>query len=140
MRTSMDYRYHCYLRAADGRNTLPFNPCHLLDFALVKLAAGGSWSAESGDRETLAVILGGCATFTVAGRTFDAVGARTDVFSGRPHSVYIPAGATVTIDALTAVEIALPSAPSDLSTDPYVIEPSRVATGRWGAANFSRTY
>ena len=136
----MDYRYHCTIPAEAGRNALPVNPCRLLDFSLLRLDAGGSWSGESGGREILAVVLGGTATFTVNGHTFEAVGGRADVFSGRPHSVYLPAGATVTVDAPTAIEIALPSAPSDLAVDPYVIGPDRVATGRWGAANFSRTY
>jgi 5-deoxy-glucuronate isomerase len=138
----MNYRYHCYIPAEDGHNTLPFNPCRLLDFALLKLAAGESWSGESGDREILAVILGGQATFTVGDRKFEAVGGRTDVFSGKPHSVYIPAGTAVTVEAVGPVEIALPSAPSTEShiTEPYVIEPDRVASGRWGAANFSRNY
>lgn len=136
----MDYRYHCYIPAESGRNELPFNPCRLLDFSFLRLEAGQSWSGESGDREILAVLLGGTASFTVGDHKFPAVGGRADVFSGKPHSVYIPAGRTVTIEALEPVEIALPSAPSDLVTDPYVIEPAQVADGRWGAANFSRTY
>lgn len=136
----MDYRYHGHIPADNGHNTLPVNPCRLLDFALLRLDSGQTWSGESGDREILAVILGGTATVTVDGHVFDGVGGRADVFSGKPHSVYIPAGATVTVEALRPVEIALPSAPSDLSVDPYVIEPAAVATGRWGAANFGRTY
>jgi 5-deoxy-glucuronate isomerase len=140
----MDYRYHCYIPAENGRNTLPVNPCQLLDFTLLKLDAGQSWSGETGDREVLAVILGGTANFTVDEHKFAGVGGRADVFSGLPHSVYLPAGAAVTISATELatepVEIAMPSAPSDLSVDPYVIEPSTVATGRWGAANFGRTY
>ncbi len=88
----MDYRYHCYIPAENGRNTLPFNPCRLLDFTLLSSDAGQSWSGESGDREILAVILGGKATFTVGRAPFAAVGGRADVFSGKPHSVYIPAG------------------------------------------------
>ncbi|MFK3978741.1 5-deoxy-glucuronate isomerase [Micromonospora sp. NPDC050397] len=136
----MDYRYHCRIPAGDGQNKLPFNPCHLLDFTLLNLPAGQTWTGESGDREILAVVLGGTASFTVAGHRFAEVGGRADVFSGKPHSVYIPAGATVSIEALTAVSIALPSAPSDLATDPYVIPPARVASGRWGAANFGREY
>jgi len=136
----MDYKYHCTIPAENGRNTLPFNPCSLLDFTLLKLDAGQSSSFESGDREILAVILGGTASFTVGAEKFANVGGRADVFSGKPHSVYIPAGSTVTIEAAAAVEIALPSAPSDLDTAPYVIEPSRVAEGRWGAANFGRKY
>lgn len=136
----MDYKYHCYLAAGNGLTTLPVNPCKLLDFNLLRLEAGQSWSGASGEREILAVILGGRATFTVGGHTFAGVGGRPDVFSGRPHSVYIPAAATVTVTALTAAEIAMPSAPSDLVADPYVIEPAQVAAGRWGAANFGRPY
>lgn len=141
----MDYRYHCAIPADHGRNTLPFNPCELLDFTLLRLEAGASWSGESGDREILAVVLGGRADVVVRTESagehrFDAVGGRADVFSGRPHSVYIPAGASVTVTAVEPVEIALPSAPSDLVADPYVIGPDRVATGRWGAANFARNY
>ncbi len=137
----MTYRYHCYIPAEPGRNPLPFNPCRLLDFTLLKLDAGRTWTGESGDREILAVILGGTATFTIGGHTFPAVGGRADVFSGKPHSVYIPAGSTVTVEAVSPVEIALPSAPSDdRRVDPYVIAPERVASGRWGAANFSRNY
>ncbi|MEV4276623.1 5-deoxy-glucuronate isomerase [Actinoplanes xinjiangensis] len=136
----MDYKYHCYIPAADGLNTLPFNPCSLLDLQLLRLEAGQTWSGSSGDREILAVILGGTANFTVGGSKFAAVGGRTDVFSGKPHSVYVPIDSDITIEAVSAVEIALPSAPSDLVTEPYVIEPAAVASGRWGGANFGRDY
>jgi 5-deoxy-glucuronate isomerase len=136
----MEYKYHCDIPAEHGRNALPFNPCRLLDFTLLRLAAGQSWSGQSGDREILAVILGGRATFTVGDHRFEAVGGRANVFSGKPHSVYLPAGTPVTVEAVGPVEIALPSAPSELATEPYVIAPSRVVTGRWGAANFARPY
>jgi 5-deoxy-glucuronate isomerase len=136
----MNYRYHGNLTSKNGNNELPFNPCHLLDFHLLKLDAGQSWSRDSGDREILAVVLGGTATFTIGQDKFPAVGGRADVFSGKPHSVYVPADSFLTIDALESVEIALPSAPSELVTAPYVIEPNRVVSGRWGAANFSRNY
>ncbi|MFI5916730.1 5-deoxy-glucuronate isomerase [Dactylosporangium sp. NPDC051541] len=136
----MEYKYHCYIPADPGHNALPFNPCALLDFSLLKLTAGQSFSGESGDREMLAVLLGGTASFTVGDQKFPSVGGRANVFAGKPHSVYIPAGTSFTIEAGSAVEIALPSAPSDLATEPYVIEPSKVASGRWGAANFGRTY
>jgi 5-deoxy-glucuronate isomerase len=136
----MNYRFHCTIPADAGLNTLPFNPCHLLDFGLLRLDAGQSWSGGSADRETLAVILGGTATFTIGAEKFPAVGGRANVFSGKPHSVYIPAGSEVTIEAIEPVEIALPSAPSDLAIPPYVIGPDRVAAGRWGAGNFSRNF
>jgi len=136
----MDYRYHGVIPAEYGRNELPFNPCTLLDFSLLRLETGQTSTVESGDREILAVILGGRASFTIGDRTFESLGDRADVFSGRPYSVYLPAGATATIEAVTPVEIALPSAPSDLDVEPYVIGPDQVVSGRWGAANFSRNY
>jgi len=133
-------KYHAYLSADAGLNDLPHNPCTLLDFGYLRLAAGESYQAEAGDREILAVLLGGKATFEIDGTRFESVGGRPNVFAGKPHSVYIPAGTSFSIEAEGAVEIALPSAPSDLETAPYVIGPEQVATGTWGAANFSRDY
>ncbi len=134
-------KYHAALTAKPGLNTPPYNPCNLLDFGLLKLAANEHHSAESGDREILAVILGGKATFEINGRCFEKVGGRPNVFAGKPHSVYIPAGARYSIHAEGAVEIALASAPSDaLEIQPYVIAPTQVAGGVWGAANFKRNF
>jgi len=136
----MDYKYHCDIPAETGRNELPFNPCHLLGFSLLRLGSGETYAGETGDREILAVVLGGVASFTVNSEKFAYVGARPNVFAGKPHSVYLPAGSSFTVEAAGPVEIALPSAPSDLDVPPYVIEPSQVTSGRWGAANFGRTY
>ena len=126
--------------SAKGINRLPSNPCQLLDFQLLVLGDGETYTCDSGGREILAVLLGGKATFTIGGQTFANVGGRPNVFSGKPHSVYIPCGSHFTITAQGRLEAALTSAPSDLVTAPYVIPPERVATGVWGAANFSRNF
>lgn len=123
-----------------GLNTLPSNPCKLLGFNLLVLSDGKAYEGASGNREICAVVLGGKATFAVNGKTFENVGGRPNVFAGKPHSVYIPAQSKFAISARGAVEIALCSAPSELKTEPYVIPPERVASGVWGAANFSRNY
>lgn len=123
-----------------GLNTLPSNPCKWLDFNLVVLAKDQIFQGTSGNREICAVVLGGKASFAVGNLTFENVGGRANVFAGKPHSVYIPCQTPYSITALGAVEIGLCSAPSDLQTAPYVIPPERVASGVWGAANFSRTY
>jgi 5-deoxy-glucuronate isomerase len=133
-------KYHSLLTANAGINNLPHNACQLLDFSLLKLAAGATYEAETTGREILAVILGGKATFEINGMRFEKVGGRPNVFAGKPHSVYIPANAKFSIRAEGAVEITLPSAPSDAAIDPYVIAPAQVATGVWGAANFKRNY
>lgn len=123
-----------------GANALPENPCKLLNFELVSLSAGEDHRGNTGDREIVAVLLGGKATFEVAGKRFENVGGRPNVFAGKPHSVYLPAGVDYTVTAVGAVEIGMASAPSDLTTEPYVIGPEHVTNGVWGAANFTRQF
>jgi 5-deoxy-glucuronate isomerase len=133
-------KYFAALETSAGLNTLPHNPCQLLDFGLLVLPAGEQYSGSTSDREVLAVILGGKATFEAAGKRFERVGGRPGVAAGKPHSVYLPAGVEYTVTAQGPVQIALASAPSDLAAEPYVIGPDRVATGVWGAANFKRYF
>lgn len=121
-----------------GANRPASNPFKLLDFELLVLGDGENVEAASRDREVLAVVLGGRGTFTVDSRTFAHVGGRPNVFGGKPHSVYIPCQSGYRIVAEGRLEVALVSAPSDLSTAPYVIGPDRVTTAAVGAANFSR--
>ncbi len=123
-----------------GLNSLPSNPCKLLDLGYLVLADGECFQGLSGNREVLAVVLGGKGTFDLNDCRFERVGARANVFSGKPHSVYIPSASEYAIAAHGPLEVALVSAPSDLRVPPYVIPPERVATGVWGAANFSRNY
>lgn len=132
--------YFASLDTQSGANDLTHNPCKLLDFQLVVLADGESYAAKSANREMIAVLLGGKATVTVGNHTFANIGGRPNVFGGKPHSVYIPAGNDFTITGVGNVQIALASAPSDLKTDPYVISPSQVTNGVWGAANFTRRF
>lgn len=124
----------------NGLNQLPGNPCKLLDFGLLCLTADQTHEGTTGDREMLAVILSGKGTFNINGQTYRDVGGRPDVFSGRPHSVYIPCGSRYAITASGRLEVGLCSAPSDLKIEPYVISPTQVTSGVWGAANFSRSY
>ena len=119
-------KYHSLITANNGLNTPSTNPCKLLDFGFLKLATGETYSSNSGEREVLAVLLGGKASFEIGGKLFEKVGGRPNVFNGKPHSVYIPPGCKFTITADSAVEIALPSAPSVLVIDPYMIAPSQV--------------
>ncbi|RPI24020.1 MAG: 5-deoxy-glucuronate isomerase, partial [Chloroflexota bacterium] len=130
--------YFASIKSDPGENILPHNPCKLLDFKRLVLSPGQTYTASAGSREILAVILGGKATFEACGKRFEKVGGRPNVFSGKPHSVYLPAGVDYCITADSPVEIALASAPSDLVADPYLISPSQVANGAWGAANFKR--
>ena len=133
-------KYFTRLPLHHGLNPLPENPCQLLDFQLLKLDDDDVYEGESGDREILAVILGGKANFTVGEQQFSKVGGRPNVFAGKPHSVYIPCKAKFSIGAAGPVEIAVVSAPANLQIPPYLIAPDHVTQGTWGAANFSRNY
>ena len=126
--------------SAAGLNQVPNNPFKLLDFQLLILADGQSYSGSTGDKEVIAVLLGGKGTFVVNDQTFANVGGRPNVVMGKPHSVYLPCGSAYTVTAHGRLEVALASAPSDLQVAPYVIGPDRVTTGVWGAANFSRNF
>lgn len=132
--------YFCEIPSKQGLNVPAHNPCHLLDFGLLALPNGEEYRSRTLDREFLAVILGGKATFEAKGKRFERVGSRANVFSGKPHSVYLPAGSEFSIRAEGAVEIALASASCDVQAEPYVISPPLVAIGTWGAANFKRSY
>ena len=136
----MSNQYFVAVPTESGLNKLPNNPCKLLDFQLLSLAGGENYSAKTGDREIVAVLLGGKATFEVDGQTFESIGGRPNVFAGKPHSVYLPADVSYKITGVGAAQIALCSAPSDLKTGPYVIGPDKVTSGTWGAANFTRGF
>ena len=133
-------KYFASLESRPGLNALPYNPCRLLDLNLLVLPDGEQFASQTGEREVLAVILGGKATFEVGGKRFEKVGGRPNVFAGKPHSVYLPAGVDYTVTAEGPVEIGITSAPSDLEAEPYVIGPERVTNGVWGAANFKRYF
>jgi 5-deoxy-glucuronate isomerase len=123
-----------------GLNHPAGNPFTLLEFGYLILNDGEHFDGKTADREVLAVLFGGKGTFVVNGQTFAKVGGRPNVFSGKPHSVYMPCNAGYTITAHGRLEVGLCSAPSDLATAPYVIGPEKVTTGVWGAANFSRNF
>ena len=133
-------KYFAAIKSGQGLNALPYNPCKLLDFQLLVLPEGQHYAGQTGDREVLAVLLGGRATFEVGGQRFEKVGGRPNVLGGKPHSVYLPAGVAYRIQAEGGVQIALASAPSDAQLAPYVIAPNQVVSGTWGAANFTRYF
>jgi 5-deoxy-glucuronate isomerase len=104
-------KYFASLESKAGLNALPHNPCKLLGFDLLVLPAGKQYTGDTGDREVLAVILGGKATFEVAGKRFEKVGGRPNVFAGKPHSVYLPAAVEYAVTADGPVQVAMTSAP-----------------------------
>jgi len=63
-----------------------------LGLEVVRLAAGETYAASSGQREIAAVILSGVCDVTVQENVWNALGGRKNVFSGKATAVYIPPG------------------------------------------------
>ncbi len=72
--------------------------------------AGDVAQGRDDDREVCIVLVSGRARIDVDGQSFLA-GERMTPFEGPPHAVYAPAGARWHIEALTALEVAVCSAP-----------------------------
>ncbi len=110
----------------------------LTEFGILHLRKGGEYAAHSGQNEVALILLGGQCSVSGDGFQFDRVGGRKDVFSGKPHTVYIPCGTRYTIRAESDVEIAWTASPSTLKTAAYVIAPEQVKEVHIGKENYQR--
>ena len=110
----------------------------LTEFGLIRLADGQAFQANSGGFEVALVILGGTCSVSGDGFAFAKVGGRPDVFSGKPHTVYIPRHTTYEIKAVGDVEIAWADSPSELDTPAYVITPDQVIDCHIGKGSYER--
>ncbi|PRD43982.1 5-deoxy-glucuronate isomerase [Phyllobacterium phragmitis] len=80
-------------------------------FALHRLAPGRSASGSESDRETCLVFVTGKGKIVADGKDLGVLGERMSPFEGKPWSVYIPAGASWTVEAATDLELAVCTAP-----------------------------
>jgi 5-deoxy-glucuronate isomerase len=92
-------------------------------FALDRLAAGESTRGETGKREVCLVLVTGKARVNVDGRSLGELGRRMSPFEGEPYAVYVPAGHDWEVTAMTALELAVCSAPGGGNFEPRVIAP-----------------
>ncbi|MBU1049404.1 5-deoxy-glucuronate isomerase [Candidatus Bipolaricaulota bacterium] len=135
--------YFTNLKNASGMNPLDTNPCNLLGFSKISLAPGESYEGNTGDREAVLVVLNGVAGIAAGSVEFGAVGGRPNVFSGKPHSLYMPPNCAFTISVPKdgiRFEAALPMAKAEDGSAPFLITPDDVEVGKWGISNFSRKF
>lgn len=110
----------------------------LTEFGLITLRAGEEFEAFNGENETALIVLGGCGRVQGDGFRFENVGDRKDVFSGKPHTVYLPFRTKYKIKALSDLEVAWTESPSDLASKPCHIRPEQVKSVAIGKNNFLR--
>ena len=111
----------------------------LTRFSIVALKQGGQYTANTGEFEAALVLLGGKCRVSGDGFDFAEVGGRKDVFSGLPHTVYLPRRTAYTVTALTDMDLALSESPATRDTArPTVIAPEATRTISIGRDNFRR--
>ena len=111
----------------------------LTRFGIVQLAAGSVYSGSTGEFEVALVVLGG--KFSAAGKNlnFAEVGGRKDVFSGKPHTLYLPRRTEYVLTALTDCDFAVNESPASRDTArPALITPEMTRTISIGRDNFTR--
>ncbi len=110
-----------------------------ISLRLIRLAAGQKHTLSQPDEELALVMLGGRAAVAAGGQRWPSVGGRANVFSGMPHTLYLPVDAgRVDIEGLTDCEVAVCGARAERRFAPAVIEPSSVEMEIRGGENATR--
>lgn len=130
-----------HLRSGPGPGTvLDITPASVgwryLSSRVVILAPGGSFDGHTGDHEIAIVPLSGSGTFTFGGATHPI--SRTDVFTAKPHVLYLPPGTAYAIGATGAFEVAIGEAPAEGRYPARLYAPAELPTFARGGANVSR--
>lgn len=110
----------------------------MLEFGIIELKKNESVVFETGENEVAFILLGGKADFAFDGTVWKDVGGRTNVFSGKAHSVYMPRHKTVTISTPWSVKIAVCGTPVGEDTEPEIITPDRVRSVTFGKKPWER--
>ncbi len=96
-------------------------------FNLIRLAPNASYSYQLEGYESVAVVLAGNCDIQVANHTFNSVGQRRDIWSGRADSVYAGPDSSVNIRANTTdTEIAIAGGYCAKNFEPFRIRPEDV--------------
>ena len=106
-----------------------------LSFKTLTLEPGQKLADETRDDETALVWLSGKAELEGMG----GVGERSDVWEGKPHAVLLPAGSSYRLEAQTACEIALISAPANGESSARAIRPEKMSVESRGSGVTQRT-
>jgi len=102
-------------------------------FAVYRLAEGQILHYDTADREACLVFVSGRGAVRAGRMAWPEVGQRMNPFDGTPHAVYVPPQTAVRLEAITAVEVAVCTAPGRGTYPPRLIGPDDVAVEVRGA-------
>jgi 5-deoxy-glucuronate isomerase len=107
-----------------------------LSFRMIALAPGETIKADTAFSEIAIVPLGGSGSFEFAGTTHQV--GRRDVFTEKPHVLYLPPRTPYQISATTTFEVAIGSAPAEGRYPARLYTPEELSSFVRGGANASR--
>jgi 5-deoxy-glucuronate isomerase len=88
------------------------NGWRYIDFKVLRISAGDTYSQNTGACEAVIVFIEGNADVRCGADTWRDVGRRRSPFDGPPHAVYLPRETSCTLHARTDCEIAVCAAPA----------------------------
>jgi 5-deoxy-glucuronate isomerase len=108
-------------------------------FKVIKLEAGESAAGGDAGREACLVVLTGKCDVEVGKQRFENIGGRMSVFEDvAPAAVYVPAGQLYAITAVTALEVAIGTAPGEGGGEARLISPDRISRETRGTGTNTR--
>lgn len=110
----------------------------LLSFSLLRLDAGDSHQVQTGQTEMGLIILSGAATLVIDDQEYADLGGRTSVFAGKATAAYLPPNTAARLQAISELEAAVCSAPSQSTGPVQIITPDQVQVNQAGNWNWRR--
>jgi len=105
---------------------------------------GRRWKGETGGKEAVLTVFGGKCSVNIEGSagqevSYETIGSRSDVFSGRPTMVYLPRKVRYEVVAESAnLDIGISMALSDMNRPPVLVKPEDVIERSVGTWNWRR--
>lgn len=126
-----------------GYQTVIGESCDVLEynsFDFLRLSNGVTYQGETGNFETVLVILGGKATFTVEGQTWENVGERENVFAGKATSLYVPINTSFEVKEAAGgtVEIGVCKVKAEEKHKPFLVNPEEIVVHHRGHDTWQR--
>lgn len=112
-----------------------------ISFQLRRLAAGSSWSFDTGEHELAIVPLSGRVSIKSSRGSWSHVGGRESVFSGLPYALYLPRRTSLTVTGNigeTECEFAVALAPADRDFEAHLVTPRDIKIEIRGGDNATR--
>src|SRR5271165_6156669 len=113
-------------------------PLEFLEFVVRKLAAGETYSENTGTRELGIVFLGGRCSVRTEQANWNNVGGRATVFDGLPYAVYLPPSTHFSLTATAGCELAFCYCEATKNYPARLITPADVDVEIRGGGNATR--